>query len=45
MIALPLVTGSVQDTTTFNPLIAVVGADGVEGAEAARIDTVEESEL
>ena len=39
--------GSVQVTTTFGLLsgllIAVVGADGVEGLDAARIDTVEES--
>ena len=36
MIALPLVVGSLHDTTTFDPLIAVVGADGVEGASAIR---------
>ena len=28
MIALPLVVGSVQETTTFDPLISVAGADG-----------------
>ena len=36
MIALPLLVGSFHDTTTFDPLIAVVGADGVEGASAIK---------
>ena len=45
MIALPLVVGSLHFTMTSDPLISVVGADGVAGAEAARIDTIEENAL
>ena len=36
MIALPLVVGSVHDTATFDPLIAVVGAEGVAGGSAIK---------
>ena len=38
-------SGLVQVTTISDPLNAVVGAIGVAGTDAARIDTIEESEL
>jgi hypothetical protein len=42
VIEAPLVVGAVQVTTTFVPLITVVGAVGVEGLDAAKTETSEE---
>ena len=36
MITLPLVVGSLHDTMTLDPLIAVVGMFGVEGGSAIK---------
>ena len=45
MIGLPFGAGSYHVTITFDSSIYVVGVDGAEGIEAARIDTVDESTL